>query len=107
MIRRNVAASRVDSAALLTYAAGMSETLEIDALGLLCPLPVLRLRKRIAGLPAGAEVTVLADDPAGLIDIPHFCNEAGHSYLGAEALAQVDVNTGAGKAPHRYRLSLG
>ena len=58
--------------------------LEVDALGLLCPLPVLRLRKRMADLPSGALVRLLADDPAAHVDVPHFCAEAGHAFLGAE-----------------------
>ncbi|WP_299650105.1 sulfurtransferase TusA family protein [uncultured Jannaschia sp.] len=58
--------------------------LEVDALGLLCPLPVLRLRKRMAPLPSGAEVHLLADDPAAHVDVPHFCAEAGHAFLGVK-----------------------
>ena len=57
----------------------VSETL--DALGLLCPLPVLKARKRLAGLPEGAILKVCADDPAAIIDFPHFCAEAGHALL--------------------------
>lgn len=56
--------------------------LEIDAIGLLCPLPVLRARKVLEGLPAGTEVTLLATDAMAQIDLPHFCAEAGHEYLG-------------------------
>ncbi|MGR3713620.1 MAG: sulfurtransferase TusA family protein [Shimia sp.] len=52
--------------------------LEIDALGLLCPLPVLRLRKRMMPLASGAQVRLIADDPAAVIDVPHFCNENNH-----------------------------
>lgn len=55
--------------------------LEIDAIGLLCPLPVLRLRKRMEPLEAGAKVRLLADDPAAIIDVPHFCNETGHTFV--------------------------
>ena len=58
--------------------------LEIDALGLLCPLPVLRLKKRMRPLPSGATIRLLADDPAAQIDVPHFCAEAGHTFEGAE-----------------------
>jgi len=61
----------------------MDESEEIDALGLLCPLPVLRLRKRLAGLAPGARVVILADDPVAAIDIPHFCAEAGHEVVEA------------------------
>ncbi len=53
----------------------MSET--IDAIGLLCPLPVLKLRKRLKPLAAGDQITLLADDPAALVDVPHFCAESG------------------------------
>lgn len=57
---------------------------EIDALGLLCPLPVLRLRKRLQPLAAGDVVVLVADDPAAIVDVPHFCAEAGHDLLGSE-----------------------
>ncbi|MEM8555025.1 MAG: sulfurtransferase TusA family protein [Pseudomonadota bacterium] len=55
--------------------------LTIDALGLLCPLPVLRTRKRMEGLASGEVVHLMADDPAAVIDVPHFCTEAGHGLL--------------------------
>lgn len=55
--------------------------MEIDALGLLCPLPVLRLRKRLDPLDTGTEVVLIADDPAAIVDVPHFCAEAGHELL--------------------------
>ena len=61
----------------------MSWTAEIDARGLLCPLPVLRARKRLLALPEGAVLRVLADDPAAAIDMPHFCAGAGHHLLAA------------------------
>lgn len=56
---------------------------ELDAQGLLCPLPVLKARKRLKGMPAGAVLRVLATDPAAVIDIPHFCHESGHELLGS------------------------
>lgn len=57
---------------------------EIDATGLLCPLPVLKARKRLQGLRSGQRLRVLADDPAAVIDIPHFCNETGHQLVASE-----------------------
>lgn len=56
--------------------------IEIDARGLLCPLPVLKARRALLAMPEGALVRLLADDPAALLDVPHFCAEAGHAYLG-------------------------
>ena len=54
---------------------------ELDATGLLCPLPVLKARKRLQAIPSGQILKVLADDPAAVIDMPHFCSEAGHALL--------------------------
>ena len=53
----------------------------LDATGLLCPLPVLKLRKHLKSMDIGTLITVLADDPAAAIDIPHFCNETGHKLV--------------------------
>ncbi len=57
---------------------------ELDALGLLCPLPVLKARKRLQGLTSGQVLRLWADDPAAVIDVPHFCTESGHLFLGSE-----------------------
>ncbi len=54
---------------------------ELDARGLLCPLPVLKARKRLQAMSRGDELTMLADDPAAVIDVPHFCAEAGHELI--------------------------
>lgn len=50
----------------------------IDARGLKCPLPVLKMEKRLAGLPPGARLVVLATDPMAKVDIPLFCKQNGH-----------------------------
>ncbi len=57
---------------------------DLDALGLLCPLPVLKARKRLHDLQTGQILRVLADDPAARIDMPHFCSEAGHELLSVQ-----------------------
>lgn len=56
---------------------------DLDATGLLCPLPVLRARKRLLALPLGAVLRVRATDPAAVVDMPHFCAEAGHELVSA------------------------
>lgn len=61
-----------------------SEIVEVDARGLLCPLPVLRARKRLLALPPGAVLRLLATDPMAEIDIPHFCTEAGHELVSSD-----------------------
>ncbi|WP_420398079.1 sulfurtransferase TusA family protein [Nioella sp.] len=61
---------------------------DIDALGLLCPLPVLRLRKVLLAARPGAVIRILADDPVARIDIPHFCAEQGVELLLTEPMDQ-------------------
>ena len=58
---------------------------EIDALGLLCPLPVLKARKRLKTMGIGQVLRLLADDPAAVIDVPHFCSEGGHTLVASES----------------------
>lgn len=62
----------------------MKVDLDIDARGLLCPLPVLRLRKRLGALASGQVARLWSDDPAAHVDVPHFCAEQGHELAGTE-----------------------
>lgn len=66
---------------------------ELDATGLHCPLPVLKARKRLQGLSSGDELHVIADDPAAVVDIPHFCAQAGHTLvdMSVQGTAQLYV----------------
>lgn len=59
---------------------------QIDARHLLCPLPVLRLRKALNALPPGATVALIATDPAARLDVPHFCAQGGHRLLASDPL---------------------
>lgn len=61
---------------------------ELDARGLLCPLPVLKARRRLASLAPGQVLRMLADDPAAVIDVPHFCAEQGHDIVGQRELGE-------------------
>jgi tRNA 2-thiouridine synthesizing protein A len=64
----------------------------LDCEGLLCPLPVLRARKRLMSLPADTVLCVRTTDAMALVDLPHFCAEAGHTYLGARAEGAVTLH---------------
>ena len=59
----------------------MSWDQELDARGLLCPLPVLKARKRLGDMAPGTVLRMLADDPAAVIDVPHYCNESGNALV--------------------------
>jgi tRNA 2-thiouridine synthesizing protein A len=57
---------------------------ELDVRDLLCPLPVLKARKRLEALASGSVLRVVATDPMSAIDMPHFCYEQGHDLLSHE-----------------------
>ncbi|MEU6902142.1 cysteine desulfurase/sulfurtransferase TusA family protein [Streptomyces virginiae] len=59
-----------------------ADSLELDALGLRCPQPVIELARAITRVPVGGTVTVLSDDEVARLDIPAWCAMRGHDYLG-------------------------
>lgn len=59
----------------------MNDKQLVDARGLLCPLPVLKLRKKLKSVPSGTLLQLLATDPAAVVDVPHFCMESGHELV--------------------------
>jgi tRNA 2-thiouridine synthesizing protein A len=56
-------------------------SLEIDASGLLCPLPLLRLKKALTGMSSGDVVKVIATDPAAHLDFGVYANQSGHQII--------------------------
>ena len=58
-----------------------------DLKGLNCPLPVLKARKRLAGMARGERLWLETTDPLAGIDIPAFCTETGHILVQTESLA--------------------
>ena len=64
---------------------------ELDATGLLCPLPVLKAAKRMRALPSGGLMRLLADDPAAIVDVPHFCTEQGHELVSSDEQGGVQI----------------
>jgi tRNA 2-thiouridine synthesizing protein A len=52
--------------------------IEVDARGLRCPLPVIRLAAAARDAPAGTRITVLTSDPAARHDIPAWCRMRDH-----------------------------
>ncbi|WP_369168772.1 cysteine desulfurase/sulfurtransferase TusA family protein [Streptomyces sp. R28] len=64
------------------------DVLVVDAIGKLCPLPVIELAKVIGEVPVGGTVRVLADDEAARLDIPAWCQMRGQEYVGEEPADQ-------------------
>jgi tRNA 2-thiouridine synthesizing protein A len=62
----------------------MDNPIEVDARGLRCPLPALRLARAVRESGPG-RYRLLAGDPAAQTDIPALCAERGWSLLKADA----------------------
>ena len=54
------------------------QPIEVDARGLRCPLPVIRLAEAARDAAAGTLIVVLAGDPAARHDIPAWCRMRDH-----------------------------
>ncbi len=63
----------------------------IDAEGLLCPLPVLKLAKKITQIADGSIVELRATDPMSPIDCEHFCGQKNHQFLSKNTIKEGDI----------------
>ncbi|MGN6636790.1 MAG: sulfurtransferase TusA family protein [Oryzihumus sp.] len=68
---------------------------EVDARGLRCPLPVIRLAAAARDAAPGTQVVVLATDPAARHDVPAWCRMRGHT------LAEVREAADGGHTAYR------
>jgi tRNA 2-thiouridine synthesizing protein A len=54
---------------------------EVDASGLNCPLPLLRLKKILKEMTGGDVVKVIATDPAAHLDFGVYSDQSGHKIV--------------------------
>ena len=74
---------------------GAQEVTVVDARGLRCPLPVIRLAQAARDVPAGSVLELWATDPAARADVPAWCRMRGHELL---------ETTEGGHTAYRVRL---
>ena len=66
----------------------MAET-TLNLRGLKCPLPALRTRKALSGLPGDDVLIVECTDPLAAIDIPNLLNQTGDTLEETSRTAEV------------------
>ena len=54
---------------------------ELDARGLVCPLPILRTKQSLAEMTSGQVLKVVATDPGASIDFQVFAEQTGNDLL--------------------------
>ena len=64
-----------------------SPALEIDTIGLRCPLPVLALARRILEIKVGEIIAMTSDDPASGPDVHAWARMTGHTFISEEPIA--------------------
>jgi len=62
----------------------MDVDLELDCRGMLCPLPVIQLARRILDVEIGGVVGVVSSDAASRHDIPAWCRMREQEYVGED-----------------------
>lgn len=60
-----------------------SKSVEVDACGLQCPGPILKVSEAVKSLSVGDQLTITASDPAFAIDVEAWCKRTGHKLLNA------------------------
>jgi tRNA 2-thiouridine synthesizing protein A len=66
-----------------------TEPVLLDTKGLRCPLPVLKARKALKTMLAGATLRVLATDPGSVKDFEAFCKTTGYRLLRHEKNGEI------------------
>ena len=57
---------------------------EVDALGLLCPMPLLKAKRALNEMAVGERLRVLATDQGSVRDFQVFAEQSGHRLLLSE-----------------------
>lgn len=73
----------------------------MDARGLYCPMPVLRLAQALRAAEVGAQVEVWASDPGVEADLPAWCQTTGHTLVRFERRAPDLFVAAVRKSPPR------
>ena len=68
----------------------MSETL-MNLRGLKCPLPALRVRKKLSTLKSGDVIVAQCTDPMAAIDIPNLLRQTGDALEGKSETNDVFI----------------
>ena len=64
---------------------------QVDASGLLCPLPLLKSKRQLNQMESGQVLRLIATDPNAESDLRKFCDQSGHLLLLVELVDQQQV----------------
>ncbi len=82
-----VAPAAVTADALATPA----KTIRVDACGLQCPGPILKMKKTMDMLASGERVEITATDPGFPRDAAAWCNSTGNQLVSKDSLPEENL----------------
>lgn len=62
---------------------------QLDARGLRCPMPLLKLKQALHGMDSGGVILVETSDPGSVRDFKAFLKQTGHELLEMEEREQA------------------
>lgn len=71
----------------------------VEARGVLCPVPIIRLARAARTLPPGSVIELLSDDPAAAHDVPAWCRMRGHTLVSVSAFDETSTAGGRRASP--------
>ncbi len=83
-------------------AVGNFKTIEVDACGLQCPGPILKLKTEISNLEPGDRLVQKASDPGFVKDVQSWCNMTGNKLVSLDneaGIISAVIEKGAEKKP--------
>jgi len=62
----------------------MKADVTLDAIGIFCPMPIVKTAKALKEMTSGQVLEVVADDAGIKQDMPEWCRSTGNEFLGLE-----------------------
>ena len=53
----------------------------LDAKGLMCPMPIVQLAKKMKSMKVGDELDLISDDEGSKADVPAWCQRTGNELV--------------------------
>jgi tRNA 2-thiouridine synthesizing protein A len=70
----------------------MGYDLEVDAIGLKCPMPILRCKKGLNTIQTNQILKISTTDKNAAKDLKVFCHQTGHELISFETIGDVTTS---------------
>ena len=62
---------------------------KLDCFGVLCPVPIIQTSRKVKEMKVGEVLEVISTDRGIIEDMPAWCRQTGHEFLGFEEDSEV------------------